>query len=173
MLWSERPHPTRRGLLLAPLAVAVAGCFRPMLAATGPAAAIRGRIALPAVNGREDYILRRRLEERLGTPDQPDLRLDVEITLRDQGLAVAQDSDVTRIMLTVNAPWTLVQPGADSRVLLRDVEHSQAGYNATPDLYASQITRRDIERRLLEDVAERIARRVLGRAGSVLAAAAA
>lgn len=167
MSWSE---PSRRGALALGLAGLVSGCFRPMLAETGEAAALRGRIAMPNVRGRETYHLRRTLEERLGTPREPDYRLEVELAFRERGLAISQDASVTRRTIIATANWRLLRRGADAPVL-SSREIAQAGYNETGALYATDVAARDIERRLSRDLAERISRDILARADTVAAAA--
>lgn len=162
MSWSDR-----RGVLAGLAAMALLpGCFRPMLAETGGARGLRGRIDLPPVRGRTGYHLREQLESRLGAPRDPDLRLEVDYELRERGLAIAPGDAVTRITLTATAAWRLRARGREEPILA-DTVLSEAGYNATGSLYAAQSTRRDVERRLAEDVAERIARGILARADTV------
>ncbi len=153
MSWSRRA-------LLAGLPLALAGCFRPMLAEGTGADSLRGRIALPAVDGRIGYHLSRRLEARLGRPDRPDLRLEVALSTRDQGLAITQDNSVTRRQVTATAEWRLI-PVAGGAPLLSRRQVARSGYNATTSLYASRVAARTVERRLAEDLAERIAREIL------------
>lgn len=159
----------RRALLLAAPALLLAGCLRPMLAETGDAAALRGRIALPPIDGPVGYHLARRLEERLGTPSRSDHRLEIAVVTSDTGLAIAQDNSITRRTVTATATWRLWRDGAAEPVLA-NVEVARSGYNATTSLYASRVAARTTERRLAEDLAERIAREILARADRVAAA---
>jgi len=163
-------EPTRRGLVALIGAGLLSGCLRPMLAKTGASSDLRGRIALPEIAGRTGYHLTRRLEDRLGRPGTPDYRLTVGLELRRRGLAIAQDRAITRRTVTAVATWELTPRGADAPVLTGR-EIAESGYNETGSLYATETTARDIERRLAEEVAERIARTVLARADTVLAAA--
>ena len=163
MSWSDR-----RGVLAGLGAAALLpGCFRPMLAESEAAAALRGRIDLPDGRGRTSYHLRRRLESLLGTPRQPDHRLEVDLDFRERGLAISEDDSITRVTLTGTANWRLFRRG-ESGPVLAGREVSESGYNATGSLYAAQITRRDIERRLARDLAERVSRGILARADRVL-----
>ena len=168
MSWSE---PTRRGLLALTLAGLAGGCLRPMLAEDGRARALTGRIELPAVAGRRGYHLSRRLAARLGTPTDPQFRLEVDLAFRSRGLAIAQDRAITRRTVTATARWRLLRPGRDGPPVLTGRERAESGYNETGSLYASQVTARDIERRLAEELAERIARTIQARADTVAAAA--
>lgn len=161
MSWSRR---SVLGVAAGAAPLALAGCFRPMLASGTPAAGLRGRIALPPIDGRLGYHLTRRLEERLGRPAGPDLRLEVVLTTRDTGLAIAQDNTVTRRTVTATADWRLLGPGQAEPLIARR-QSVRSGYNATTSLYASRVAERTVERRLAEDIAERIAREIFAEAG--------
>ncbi|MEM7744344.1 MAG: LPS assembly lipoprotein LptE [Pseudomonadota bacterium] len=156
MSWSRRAFV---GLAALPLA----GCFKPMLAEGGGAMAVRGRIALPEIDTRFSYHLVQSLETRLGRPGATEYRLVIQTALQDEGLAVSQDNDVTRITTTATASWQLYQDGEPEPVL-DGLARSQSGYNATSSLFATRQTRRDIERRLARDLGERISRVILARA---------
>jgi len=148
-------------------AMALSGCLRPMLAADGPAAKLRGQIALPEVSGRFSYFLDESLAARLGRPGPASYRLEITQSIESRGLAIAQDNSVTRITLLVEASWTLRRIG-DGKAVLHDKVSLQSGYNATTSLYATRQTRRDIERRLARDLGERISRAILARAGEAV-----
>jgi len=166
---SERKAHGRRGVIAGLGAMLVLpGCLRPMLAEDGAAADLRGRVALPRIRGREGYLLRKQLERRLGEPKDPDYRLEVSLAFRERGLAISPNEAITRITLIATADWRLFRQGVAEPVLERQ-ELSESGYNATGSLYAAEIARRDIERRLAEDLADRISRVVLARADMVLA----
>lgn len=151
----------RRGLIAGLLAAPLAGCFRPMLAENTAAAGLRGKVALPEIDGRFSYFLVQSLEDRLGKPASPEFALEVTSRVTERGLAVAQDNSVTRITLTAVAEWKLLR---DGKPVLVDTVRSQSGYNATSSLFATRQIRQDIERRLARDLGERISRVVLARA---------
>lgn len=167
MSWCD---PTRRGLLAAGGALALSGCLRPMLAEDTTARALDGRISFPRIDGRQGYFLVRRLEDRLGTPARPDFALSVGLDLRTQGLAIAQDRSITRRTVTATARWQLLPRGAEAPVLTGQ-EIVESGYNESGDLYATEVAARDIERRVVEEIAERIARTIQAEAERVAAAA--
>ncbi len=162
MSWS------RRAVLAAGLGapLLLGGCFRPMLAEDTAGRAARGRIALPPASGRLGYHLTRRLEDRLGRPSQPDHRLAVTIDTAETGLAIAQDNTITRRTVTATARWQL-RRAAEPRPVLAGTETAQSGFNATTSLYATRVARETVERRLAEELAERIARVILARAGEL------
>lgn len=169
MSWSERPI-ARRVLLAVLPAVALSGCFRPMLAETGEAAQLRGRIDLPPINGRNGYYLNQVLVSRLGRPQAPDYRLEVRLSFRERGLAIEPDGSVTRRTIIAIAVWRLFRDGTRKPVL-NGQELSQSGFNSDDDLYSVRVTRRDIERRLARELGERIARQVLARTPAPVPAA--
>ena len=145
------------------------GCLRPMLAETGDAADLRGRIALPPVDDRFSYHVAQSLEDRLGAPARGDLpwQLDLRTTVQERRFAVAQDNSVTRITLAATATWTVRAAGEPDPVL-EGIETTQSGYSATSSLFATREIRRDIERRLALDLAERVARAILARADALV-----
>jgi hypothetical protein len=148
------------GLLVLP------GCLRPMLAADGPAAGLRGRIELPPVDDRFSYHLEESLAARLGRAEAKEYRLDISRKITEAGIAIARDNSATRITLLVEVNWRLTRL-ADGAQMMSDSLTVQSGYNATTSLYATRQTRRDIERRLARDLGERIARAIMARAGSL------
>ena len=163
MSWSRR-----RALLAGLGALALSGCFRPMLREGAGASALRHRIALPEVDGRFDYYLVESLEDRLGEPVEPAFRLQVVSTLSERGLAVAQDNAVTRVNILAQAAWTLWRAGR-AEPLITDVAYSEAGYDATGSLFATRVTRRDVEERLARELGIRIAHAILARANELAA----
>lgn len=156
----------RHFLALSAAALLLAGCFRPMLAEDGSAAALRGKIALPQTSDRFSYYLHDRLEERLGKPEAPEYRLEVRTALTESGLLVAQDNTITRIRVQAVADFELYRDGV-SEPVLKDRIVTESGYDSTTTLYASRTTQQDIERRLANDLGERIARRIQAQAGRI------
>ncbi|MEM9813061.1 MAG: LPS assembly lipoprotein LptE [Pseudomonadota bacterium] len=170
---SSSERTTRRKVLtslsVGAAAWSLSGCFRPMLAEGSAANELRGRVALPPVNGRLGYVMNETFESRLGRPGQTDYRLEVTTRLADRGLLVAQDNTVTREQVRATAVMRLFRDGVPEPVL-QDILVSEAGFDETASLFASRTTERDIEERLVRDLAERISRRVLARASQIEAA---
>lgn len=160
---------TRRAVLMGFMALSLPGCFKPMLAEGSASAGLRGRIDLPAIDGRASYYLTRRLETLLGKPQAPDYRLELAYAREERGLAVEQDNAVTRITVIGRAVWAL-RPQAGGAAILEGTEVSQAGYDATTSLFATREVARDIDRRIAEDLGERVARAILAQAERVAVA---
>lgn len=168
MSLSDRRKVLALGAVLA-AAGALSGCFRPMLAADSPSADLRGRITLPEIDDRIGYFLFQSLEDRLGRTTQDDWNLTVDLETKERGLAVANDNAVTRISVTATARWALYRKG-EAEPVLREKSVTQSGYNSTEALFATRQTRLDIERRLAEDLGERISRAILARARTITGA---
>ncbi|MHA1528159.1 MAG: hypothetical protein ACTSVG_04000 [Alphaproteobacteria bacterium] len=153
----------------------MAGCFRPMLAADSPSAALIGRVRLPEFDDRFGFYLNDSLRDRLGRVATEDFRLEVETRIERRDLAIAQDNAVTRISLTAIASWALYPAGgswpAQRAPVMQGRAVSQSGYNSTASLFATRAAKLDIERRLARDLGERIARSLLAKAGGALASA--
>lgn len=148
------------------LSLLLGGCFRPMLAEGGDAAALRGRIAFPPTRDRFGFYLQDSLEERLGKPETPDYRLEITTNFSESGLLVAQDNTITRLRLQAVSDFRLYRE-SETEPVLADRIITESGYDSTASLYASRTTRKDIERRLARDLGERIARRIQAQAGQL------
>lgn len=149
------------------LPVALSGCFRPMLAENTSSRSLGGRVSLPFVDDRIDYYMRRALRDRLGEPTDPTWSLSVTSTLSEAGFGVAGDGSVTRIEVAATASWQLLRLDTGALVL-KGLERSQSGYNATTSLFATRQAKRDIERRLARDLGEKIARRLQASASRLI-----
>lgn len=140
-----------------------------MLAKDSGGSIIRTKVRLPSFQGRFGYFLDQSLRSRLGAPDQPTFRLEIQTQILDRGIAVAQDNSVTRITRSASASWQLWPIAGDaSEPVLSDSMTVQSGYSATTSLFATRQTRLDIERRLAREIGERIARTIQARASDVL-----
>jgi hypothetical protein len=148
--------------------LALGGCFRPMLAEDDEARALRHRIAMPAVDTRFGHYLVESLEDRLGEPQDPAFALTAAPVLSEQGIVITQDDAVTRFTLRARAAWSLRRIGA-TEALIADVAFSQSGYDATTSLFATRQTRLAVQRRLAQDLGQRIARAIYARADDLAA----
>lgn len=156
----------RRGLLL--LLLAAGGCgFRPLYGTGSEAAAILPRIALgdirrDEVPDRMTWTFRDALDRRLGGGAEA-FRLAVTLAVEERGLAITQGNETTRYNLTGFARWTLTASGA-AEPALSGTEESFTAYSATATPYATRVARRDAERRLALDLAERVVTAIAARA---------
>jgi LPS-assembly lipoprotein len=164
MWWS------RRGLILS--ALAAGGCgFRPLYGEGSPAAALLGRIAVGSITrgtlpDRMGFHLRDALVRRLGVARDAGWRLDLRLGIEEAGLAITPDNATTRFSLTAVAAWDLIPAGSAAPVLSGEAE-SFSAYSATATVYATRIAARDAERRLAEDLAQRIVVQIAARADAL------
>lgn len=165
----NRREILQRGAGLSSLLL-LAGCFRPMLAENSSATELRGRIALPAIFDRTSYHLYQSLESRLGAPGQSDWELRVSLRETQRDLAIEQDDTVTRVSVRLTATWAIFRKGETAPVTGSSA-FTESGFNSTSSLFANREARLDIERRLAEDLGDRIGRAVLARASTILASA--
>jgi len=162
-MWS----PDRRRLLrlgaLALGASALAGCgFRPMYGRGEAVADLYGAIAYRTPEGRLGWMLRETLQRRLGRPGEaPTHALEADIKLADTGLAITEDSAITRYVVRGVSRWTLTGPPG-FKPLSGEVK-SVSAYSATGSLFATRAARRGAEERVVRDLGERLATRVAGR----------
>lgn len=149
--------PDRRRALALLAGGLLAGCgFQPLYGEQGGVAGgLRGEVAVSGADGRLGYHFRNRLRRRLDDP-RPDaaFTLTVALSVSDEGLAITRQDDVTRISVTGEARWRLARRGDGEEA--EGVVRSTSGYSTLASPYATRIARRDAERRVAEDLAERV-----------------
>lgn len=149
---------TRRGLLLAPIALAACG-FTPAYAPGGPGQRLRGRVAVEAPDTPEGFRLRARLEDRLGRADRSEATLTVALAIEEVEAAAEPDGTVTRLNLEGRAPWRLVD--ASGAVLAEGEARGFAGASMTGPLVGARTARQDARERLVVILADEILARLL------------
>jgi LPS-assembly lipoprotein len=157
---------SRRAIVLAGAALA-GGCgFRPLYGAGGAGGALDGQVALEGLSGRAGYHFRQTMRGRVGDPGpEPRYVLAVDLDLEDEGLAITPEDDVTRISLTGRARWTLRDRAAGGEALTGEARATSA-YNTTGTPFATRVAAEDAERRVAQDLAERVFAQIAGRLGA-------
>jgi len=168
---SPEPNIGRRALLCAVGgALLLGGCgFRPMLGEGAGGDALDGIVAIQTPEGRNGFALREALEKRLGRagPGAP-WRLTTTLALTESGTAITADASITRYVLRGESNWALSGAGAGSgsgsgaggEAALSGQVQSMSAYSATGSLYATRTARRAAQRRVAEDLGQRIAIRL-------------
>jgi LPS-assembly lipoprotein len=166
MWWSDAAP--RRAVLVFGLA-ALAGCgFRPLYGEGSPAAEMLGRVAVEPLEGDAGFALRQRLVERLGPATAPTHRLEVDLDLEQEGVALTQEDVTTRFNVVGTAAFRLLPlaggpPAAEGEV------RSVTGYSApaarTSAAYATLVAEEDAEARLARTLADQIVQRLALTAG--------
>lgn len=159
------PGLARRGLILSLLALPACG-FQPVYRDGGPASALRNRIAIDVVKGRNGFELRERLEERLGTADaDAPYVLSFALRIDESGVAVTEDEGTTRENLLGTAAFTIRRFDTGA-IVFKDSVRNITAYSTTSETFPSQVAETDANVRLARALADQIAERIALTAGN-------
>ena len=157
-------------LTLAMLALpALASCgLRPVYAggASGVVAQGLAAVDVPAIEGREGWLVRNALTDRLGQAGvtaAPRYRLDVLLDDQLEGLGLLTDDTIGRERRTLRARYQLVDIASDE-ILLDATASSDAGIDVVGSEYATI----SAEETALENLAEQVANEIVTRLTLVL-----
>lgn len=159
-----------RRRLIAALAVlpALAACgFTPLYGENGPASRMIGRVAVAPLEGRFGFIMRQRLETRLGPAQAPVAELAVRPVLSSEGRAIRSDNTITRVNVAGRAAFTLTRLDG-SGVVLSDEVRSFTAYSTTASPFATEVAGEDAVRRLAIALSDKIVLRLAADAGAWL-----
>ena len=159
------PGQTSRGFIgLCTLAFAVVACgFQPLHgrqgdAAGGTPAAQLADVYISPIPNRIGQEVRNGLLDRLNTLDQPvgsQLRLDVKLTSRKEGLAIRSDETVTRFNFRLRALFRLIDTRSGETIFSgRTV--SISAYNIVRSSFANVTAEKDAQSRAAREVSEEI-----------------
>ncbi|MFB0940845.1 MAG: LPS assembly lipoprotein LptE [Paracoccaceae bacterium] len=144
----------RFGVVLA--AAALAGCgFTPVYGPDGTGAALLGQLSLDPPQDRNDYLLQRRIEERLGQATAGAWRLSTQIKTDNIGLGFTTDGDITRYNINGTTDYTLRRTGSSEIFRQGKIQHFTS-YSATGTTVATLAAKRDAEVRLMTILADQI-----------------
>ena len=152
----------RRLLLLAPLALALAGCgLKPLYGggAGGAVAATLANVEVAPIDGKSGWLMSNALRDRLAASGTPQYRLDVRLDDRIAGFGVRRDDSVTRERRTLRARYQLVSL-TDGSVLIDATAGSDAGINVVQSEYATIAAENTALERLAGIVADQIVARL-------------
>ena len=137
-------------------AAALAGCgFTPVYGPDGTGAALLGQLSLDPPQDRNAYLLRRRIEERLGQATAGAWRLSTQIKTDDIGLGFTTDGDITRYNINGTTDYTLRRTGSSEIFRQGKIQHFTS-YSATGTTVATLAAKRDAEVRLMTILADQI-----------------
>ena len=137
-------------------AAALAGCgFTPVYGPDGTGAALLGQLSLDPPQDRNDYLLQRRIEERLGQATAGAWRLSTQIKTEDIGLGFTTDGDITRYNINGTTDYTLRRTGSSEIFRQGKIQHFTS-YSATGTTVATLAAKRDAEVRLMTILADQI-----------------
>lgn len=153
------------GPLLA-LALALSGCgLRPLYGggSAGPVAQTLHAVQVAPIAGREGWLVRTALVDRLGAGASgdaaPRYRLEVELDDDITGFGIRSDNAVTRERRTLRARYRLVD-AARGTVLLDATAGSDSGVDVVSSEYATVAAEQTALERLSVEVADQIVSRI-------------
>lgn len=148
----------RVALVAATLALSACG-LQPMYAggASGTVAQGLSQIEVPAIPGRDGWLVRNALQDRLGAAGTgvPRYRLDVRLDDELEGLGVLNDDTISRERRTLRARYQLVEIESDT-ILLDATAGSDAGIDVVSSEYATIAAEQTALENLAREVADRI-----------------
>ena len=154
----------RRTLLCLLAALPLAGCgFTPAYAPGGPAAGLRGRIAVQEPDDRDTFLLVQQLEQRLGRADAPTHDLRYSIATNSNSGGFTTEGDITRYQLFGTANWTLNARDGGARVA-GGTARSFTSWSTTGSTVAGLAAEQDAARRLMVILADQIASQIIATA---------
>lgn len=146
-------------------AALLAGCgFRPLYGPREAGTVTQGleTIRVGLIPERNGQLLRRNLEQRLGTGGAQmryDLRVGLAYGIDLQGFA--RDGTPSRVRITASASWFLYDTASPPRLVANGSERAFDAYNVPENQFFSADTSREAtERRLLDQLADDIVRRI-------------
>ena len=151
-----------RAVLAAALALSLAGCgFRPLYAVgTTPEgmSTYFNQVFVEPIPGRQGVHLRNQLLDAMtpgGTPTNSAYRLAVELKDQKEGLAIQEDTQITRYNYTLIAKYEL-RDSVTNKVLDKGSSRAIAAYNVVDSQFATQTAERDAQERAAREVGEDI-----------------
>jgi LPS-assembly lipoprotein len=146
------------------LALLLSACsLQPMYAGGGSGAVARGLAAIevPAIEGREGWLVRNALVDRFAAAGSaaPLYRLEVRLDDKLEGLGVIGDNTISRERRTLRARYQLIEI-ASGAILLDATAGSDAGIDVVSSEYATIAAEQSALENLALEVADRMATRI-------------
>lgn len=153
-----------RAMLASLALLALTACgLQPMYAGGSNAGLAQGLAAIevPAIPGREGWLVRNALNERLGIAGEaaPAYRLDVRLDDALEALGVLNDDTISRERRILRARYQLVDL-ATGEILLDATAGADAGIDVVSSEYATIAAEQTALENLAKEVADRITTRV-------------
>ncbi|MFD0858998.1 LPS assembly lipoprotein LptE [Roseovarius aquimarinus] len=155
-----RPRLTRRAFALGLLAALPACGFAPVYGPGRAGSALEGQILADDPVTREDYLLVREFESRLGRAQPGRYGLSYKISVSTAGAAVSRANVTTRYNVLGEVTYALrdLETGA---VITSGKTSNFTGYSASGTTVATQAAERDARERLMVILTDQIITRLL------------
>ncbi len=157
-----------RALVLGLAALALSSCgLKPMYAGGGSGAVAQGLadIVVPAIPGRQGWLVRNELQERLGLAGEGTARYRLDVRLDDdlEALGVLNDDTIARERRILRARYQLVEVSTGDILL-----DATAGSDAGIDVVSSEYATISAEQTALENLSREIADRIVAQVSRTL-----
>jgi len=147
-------------------AAALSACgFHPMYAeSTTPGGLMKyyNQVLVEPIQGRQGVHLRNQLMDAFtpqGTPTAVSYRLSIRLEEQKEGLAIQQDTRITRYNYNLTAKYEL-KDATSGQVLDRGISRSIAPYNVVDSQFATLSAERDAQERAAREIGEDIRMRM-------------
>jgi len=147
--------PDRRFLLLGGLALAGCGLTPVHTGDTD----LFGAFTITAPKNRMGFVVKQRLEERLGRPNTPRYDLGLTISINAQRNAITADGATTRFKQFGTVKYTITDPST-GKAVTRGAVDSFVSYTNTGTTVANTIARQDARDRLMGVLADQLVSRL-------------
>jgi len=149
------------------LAVSLGACGFHPLYATGPSGSggmtqYYSQVLVEPIQGRQGVHLRNQLMDEFtpgGTPANAAYRLSIRLEEQKEGLAIQQDTRITRYNYNLTAKYEL-KDATSGQVLDRGISRSIAPYNVVDSQFATLSAERDAQERAAREIGEDIRMRM-------------
>ncbi|WP_323781209.1 LPS assembly lipoprotein LptE [Thalassovita sp.] len=144
------------------MAVAVlTGCgFAPVYGTGGPGNVLLNSIAVAAPQTRDEQILVREIETRLGRPNDTRYTLSYTLNVQEERMAISATNITTRFNLVGHADYALTDT-ASEMIMTQGSVNQFTGYSTTGTTVATLAAERDAHERLAKILADQIVTRLI------------
>jgi LPS-assembly lipoprotein len=143
---------------------ALAACgFTPVYGPGGGGTALQNKILVDEPGTREAYLVTREFEQRLGRASDAQYGLSLDITVREEAIAISSDNVTTRYNLIGELTYALRDLGTQQVVNTGKV-NSFTGYSASGTSVATQAAERDARARLMQILTDQMITRLVATA---------
>jgi LPS-assembly lipoprotein len=151
-----------KAVLVAAAAISLSGCgFKPLYAVGTTPDGMRayfGQVFVEPIPGRQGVHLRNQLLDAMtpaGTPSGAAYNLNVQLTDVKEGLAIQENTQITRYNYTLTARYEL-RDAVSNEVLDKGTARAIAAYNVVDSQFGTQSAERDAQDRAAREVGEDI-----------------
>lgn len=144
----------RRTFLLS--AIALGGCgFEPIYKTQSATRSLLSSIELDKPSDRDDYVMNRRLEERIGAALSPKFALSYSISTSSSRAAISTDGRANRQVTTGDVTYSLRRL-SDGKIVKSGKEEAFVGSSTTGSTVATHAAERDARERLIIQLADNV-----------------